>query len=572
MEDNKNKVDLSEELIALKEQLAKEREALRLAELSLEQERASRQALEATLFEERSKQENLDALLEAERSARTGMEAVLKERERQFTAILDGLPMHVFVKDDKNNILYVNEQAAIARGLTRDKMEGQSTYDIYPDDAASYYANDLEVMRSGQAKVGIVEQELSANGEKRWVSSAKFPWRDRSGKIIGILVTASDITDLVRAQDQKDSLMSAVAKALELSEERYYLAIRGSNDGVWDWNLNTNDVFYSPRYKESLGYRDDEFPNIFESFHSNVHPEDLPKVMEAVQAHLEENVPYEAEFRMRRKNGEWSWFSARGQAIWDKARKPYRMAGSQRDITDRKQAEQNVNEFFSTVSHELRTPLSAVKGSLRLIEGGLAGHISNEARELLDIALSSCERLIRLVNDILDLRKIEAGKIELSIRQVSAAELIQEVLQGLASYAESHGVLLNSHSPSQLKFEADHDRIVQVMTNLVGNAIKFSGEGAQVKLTVSQIDDHHVRLSVEDNGPGIPEDKHHLLFMKFKQLDASDSRRQDGTGLGLAICKAIVGQHHGKIGVESKEGQGSTFWFELPLHVIKERH
>jgi len=110
------------------------------------------------------------------------------------------------------------------------------------------------------------------------------------------------------------------------------------------------------------------------------------------------------------------------------------------------------------------------------------------------------------------------------------------------------------------------------MTNLVGNAIKFSGEGAQVKLTVSQIDDHHVRLSVEDNGPGIPEDKHHLLFMKFKQLDASDSRRQDGTGLGLAICKAIVGQHHGKIGVESKEGQGSTFWFELPLHVIKERH
>jgi signal transduction histidine kinase len=275
---------------------------------------------------------------------------------------------------------------------------------------------------------------------------------------------------------------------------------------------------------------------------------------------------------MRKKNGEWSWFSARGQAIWDKAGKPYRMAGSQRDITDRKQAEQNVNEFFSTVSHELRTPLSAVKGSLRLIEGGLAGHISNEARELLDIALSSCERLIRLVNDILDLRKIEAGKIELSLRQVSAADLIQEVLQGLASYAESHGVALSSDCPRELKFEADHDRIVQVMTNLVGNAIKFSGEGAKVHLTVSQLDENHVRLSVEDNGPGIPEDKHHLLFMKFKQLDASDSRRQDGTGLGLAICKAIVGQHHGKIGVASKEGQGSTFWFELPMHVIKERH
>jgi PAS domain S-box-containing protein len=330
--------------------------------------------------------------------------------------------------------------------------------------------------------------------------------------------------------------------------------------------LSNNDVFFSPRYKELLGYRDDEFPNVLDSFQSHVHPSDLPKVMEAVQAHLDERLPYEAEFRMRHKNGEWSWFSARGQAMWDKDGKPYRMAGSQRDITDRKQAEQNVNEFFSTVSHELRTPLSAVKGSLRLIEGGLAGQISNEARELLDIALSSCERLIRLVNDILDLRKIEAGKIDLHLKKVNAGQLVQEVLQGLTSYAENHGVTLTYDVPESLKLEADHDRIVQVMTNLVGNAVKFSGNGANVKVQAEKSDESHIRFSVKDTGPGIPKDKQHLLFMKFKQLDASDSRRQDGTGLGLAICKAIVGQHHGKIGVESEEGQGTTFWFELPIN------
>ena len=513
----------------------------------------------------------LKAELETEREARKAAEAALVEERRRFHSVLDGIPILLWVKDDKNNIVYINRPAAEGRGLTREEMEGRSTYEFYPDDAVRYFEDDLEVIRSEQPKVGIVEQVLSSSGEKRWVSTSKIPWRDAQGKVTGVLVTASDITDLVRQQDQRESLMTSVAKALELSEERYYLAIRGSNDGVWDWNLRSNEVFYSPRYKELLGYRGDEFPNVFSSFHDNLHPEDLPRVMESVNAHLEEKVPYEAEFRMRHKNGEWCWFSARGQAIWDKDGKPYRMSGSQRDITDRKQAEQNVNEFFSTVSHELRTPLSAVKGSLRLIEGGLAGHISDEAKELLDIALSSCERLIRLVNDILDLRKIEAGKLDLQFREVKAAELTEEVLQGLASYADNHGVKLDNKCAPSVVLEADHDRMVQVITNLIGNAIKFSGRGSAVTVHADMIDERHARFSVEDNGPGIPIDQQHLLFMKFKQLDASDTRRQDGTGLGLAICKAIVSQHHGRIGVESTPGKGSNFWFELPIKAIRDR-
>lgn len=513
----------------------------------------------------------LKAELQKEKEARQAAEERLEEETRKFHSVLDGIPNLIYVKDPQNNIVYLNQPAADGRGLKREDMEGRSTYEFYPDDAARYFEDDLEVIKSEMPKVGIVEQLLTSTGEKRWVSTSKFPWRDKNGKVVGVLVTAADITDLVRQQDQRESLMSAVAKALELSEERYYLAIRGSNDGVWDWNLRTNEVFFSPRYKELLGYRDNEFPNVFESFEKHVHPEDFPTVMEHVNAHLEEKVPYECEFRMFHKDGEWSWFSARGQAIWDVDGKPYRMSGSQRDITDRKQAEQNVNEFFSTVSHELRTPLSAVKGSLRLIEGGLAGHISNEAKELLDIALSSCERLIRLVNDILDLRKIEAGKLDLHLKSVNAPELIDEVLQGLAPYADSHGVNLTSNCASNFSMDADHDRIVQVMTNLIGNAIKFSGRGATVTVEASELDKHRARFSVIDNGPGIPEDQQHLLFMKFKQLDASDSRRQDGTGLGLAICKAIVTQHHGHIGVESTPAKGSKFWFELPIKAMKER-
>ncbi len=525
--------------------------------------------LEDALAEERACRAELEAQLELLKEKNTGLEKKLGDEKRLFDSVLDGIPMLVFVKDDQNNIVYVNKPAADSRGKRKDELEGKSTYDLYPDDAAHYYEDDLEVIKSGLPKTGIVEQIVTANEEKRWVRTSKFPWYDESGKIRGVLVTATDITEIVRQQDQREGLMASVAKALELSEERYYLAVRGSNDGIWDWNLKTNEVFYSPRYKELLGYRDDEFPNVFESFKSHVHPADLPVVLEKVDAHLKEQIPYEAEFRMKHKDGRWSWFSARGQAIWDKDGKPYRMAGSQRDITDRKQAEQNVNEFFSTVSHELRTPLSAVKGSLRLIESGLAGQISSEAKELLDIALSSCERLIRLVNDILDLRKIEAGKIDLHMSEVNASELIDEVFHGLASYADSHHVKISKSCPGDLYFEADHDRIVQVLTNLLGNAIKFSGQNAEVDLKVERLDSAFLRFNVQDSGPGIPAEQQHLLFMKFKQLDASDTRRQEGTGLGLAICKAIVLQHHGNIGVESTAGKGARFWFELPLGKVR---
>lgn len=528
----------------------------------------SKQACHVNLMQEIEK---LRQELAAERAAHEETREALKEERRRFKAIIDTLPVHVVIKDDKNNLLYVNEHAARMRGMPRDKIEGRSTYEIFPDDAARLYASDLEVIKSGKPLPEAIQQVMSFSGQKSWINSSKWPWYDKNGKIAGVIIVASEITDMVRQEDKSDSLMTAVARALELSEERYYLAVRGSNDGVWDWNLRTDECFFSPRYKELLGYRDDEFTNVFESLKSSIHPADVEGVLEAIRAHLEEKIPYEVEFRMRHKNGEWSWFSARGQAIWDKDGKPCRMAGSQRDITDRKQAEQNVNEFFSTVSHELRTPLSAVKGSLRLIEGGLAGQISDEAHELLDIALSSCERLIRLVNDILDLRKIEAGKIDLHLKKVPALELMQEVVQGLTPYAENHQVTLLCECPEPVILEVDRDRIVQVITNLVGNAIKFSGVNSSVKLCAEIINEDHVRFCVVDNGPGIPEDKQHLLFMKFKQLDASDSRRQDGTGLGLAICKAIVTQHHGRIGVESKEGLGCTFWFELPLQFSRER-
>jgi PAS domain S-box-containing protein len=234
-----------------------------------------------------------------------------------------------------------------------------------------------------------------------------------------------------------------------------------------------------------------------------------------------------------------------------------------RDITERKQLERLKNEFVSTVSHELRTPLTSVRGSLGLLEGGLVGPLPAKATELVKIARSNTDRLIRLINDILDLEKIEAGKLELRLEQQRPSELVELTLTGIAGYAEHAQVRLRSDLPPLPPIRADKDRLVQVLTNLVSNAIKFSPAQGEVTVEASA-GDGTVRFSVRDQGPAIPPELQSRLFEKFRQLDGSDARAKGGTGLGLAICKQLVEQHGGRIWVESAPAAGSAFHFELP--------
>jgi len=232
---------------------------------------------------------------------------------------------------------------------------------------------------------------------------------------------------------------------------------------------------------------------------------------------------------------------------------------------ERKEMERRVSEFYSMVSHELRTPLTSITGSLSLMQGGRAGELPPRAVHLVQIAYSESERLIRLVNDILDIKKIEAGKLELKLQELQPSEIVQNVLAGVESIANQASVKLSTQINVSKKFACDQDRVKQVLTNLLYNAIKFSPPGAEVIVRVDSAPTAY-RFSVIDKGPGIPKDQMHKLFGLFQQLDLSDTRQQGGTGLGLAISKAIVEEHHGKIGVDSIVGQGSTFWFELPIN------
>jgi PAS domain S-box-containing protein len=233
-----------------------------------------------------------------------------------------------------------------------------------------------------------------------------------------------------------------------------------------------------------------------------------------------------------------------------------------RDISQRYALDRMKDEFVSTVSHELRTPLTSIRGALGLLSSGMLGSINEKAANLLRIALTNSERLVRLINDILDLERTQSGREPLSFRPVQMHEVVRQAIDGVQLVAEAAGVML-IHDKTRAEVTADADRLLQVLTNLLSNSVKFSPPNSAVSVMLRP-GASGVTLSVIDQGRGIPADKLEAIFERFQQVDATDSRQKGGSGLGLAICRAIVSQHNGRIWAERNPVRGSTFRVYLP--------
>nr|MDJ0725819.1 ATP-binding protein [Prochloraceae cyanobacterium] len=269
--------------------------------------------------------------------------------------------------------------------------------------------------------------------------------------------------------------------------------------------------------------------------------------------------------QMIRDNGDCSWFNANFIPDLDRDRRVKGFFALIVDITERKAIEEMKNNFLSIVSHELRTPLTSIHGSLKLLATGKLGRLSPEGLQMLSIADVNTDRLVRLVEDILNLKQMESGKVRMEKRSCNSSELIHQAIDLIGPIATENKIILIGNS-SNISFWADSDYILQVLTNLIDNGIKFSPPGGTIWITATlHLDGSQILFSVRDKGKGIPQNQLDIIFKSFHQVDASDAREKGGTGLGLAICQTILQLHGGRIWVESVLGRGSTFYFTLPL-------
>jgi PAS domain S-box-containing protein len=371
---------------------------------------------------------------------------------------------------------------------------------------------------------------------------------------------------------------------LRASEERWQLALQGNNDGLWDWNARTNEVFHSARWKQILGYQEHELPSSTQEWESRVHPEDLPRVQRELQDHLDRKTRfYITEYRIRTRDGSYIWVLARGQALWDEAGNPVRMVGSHSDITERKLSEEALrrardeaeagnrakSEFLANMSHEIRTPMAGVLGMIDLV---LLTPITPQQKEYLETARYSADSLLVLLNEILDLSKIEAKRLDLAPVAFSIRQSVDGAVRLFAVRAQEKGLALTSTVAEDIpdRLVGDPLRIRQILLNLVGNAIKFTDAGSVTVRAMVQSRTGSttlLRVEVTDTGIGIPAGKHELVFDRFRQADGSMSRRHMGSGLGLTISAHLVDLMGGGIGLRSDEGKGSTFFFTLPLEL-----
>ncbi len=304
------------------------------------------------------------------------------------------------------------------------------------------------------------------------------------------------------------------------------------------------------------GYDDDELMG--RAIVSLVEPSEVERANQALEDVISGKLTAPFELRMRRKDQttcDMSW-----SAHWSESDKSLFCVAH--DISERKRLERMKQEVVAMVSHDLRSPLTSIQAMFDLLEAGILGQLNEKGEDKIRRSSASLNRLISMINDLLDMEKMESGMFELDLESVSFSRLAAHAIEAVQSSAEQKKIDLQVDS-AEANVYCDGDRIVRVLVNFLSNAIKFSPENSTIKLSISTIEDA-VRLDVIDQGKGIPADKLETVFERFKQVERADETTKGGSGLGLAICKAIIDAHHGAIGATSEIGQGSTFWIRLP--------
>ncbi|HEY9714046.1 MAG TPA: ATP-binding protein [Chroococcales cyanobacterium] len=345
-----------------------------------------------------------------------------------------------------------------------------------------------------------------------------------------------------------------------------FQAVESARNGViiTDPNRPDNPIIYTnPAFTEITGYSAEEILGRNCRFLQADHS-DQPALAQIRKA-ISEAVSLTVVLKNYKKDGTLFYNELTISPVRDASARLTAFVGIQNDITKRVEAENRISDFYSVVSHELRTPIAKIKSSLAVIADGEAGPINDAVKRFIEISTKSADSLWRLLENILDFKKLESGKFRLLKQNLALAQLVESTVAEFQPVADAAGVKLSCHIEANPSVSADGQRIIQVLENYLSNAVKFSPKHSNVDITLTT-QDNRARVEVADRGPGINSDDLDKLFDKFQQLESPDRRSRGGTGLGLAVCKAIVEAHGGSVGVVSEAGAGgSTFWFELAI-------
>jgi PAS domain S-box-containing protein len=488
------------------------------------------------------------------------------------TAILDSANYAITSTGLDGVVTSFNATAERWLGYHAADVVGKATPALWhdPDELASHIAHmsqELGVAATPNLDVFGAYLSRGKRYESEWIfrrsDGGRFPvWlsmaalNDADGNTIGYLGIFTDITDRKGQQ-----------AALLLSEERFRRAFDDAPTGMALVQAQDGRFLKVNRaLADMLGYPESEL--IKKNDRSITHPEDTEKGHKLIIDMLNGSVPsFQIEKRYLNRSGAVVYANLRMSLIRGEDGAPLYFVSQFENITQRHEMDRLKHDFIATVSHELRTPLTSIRGSLGLIAAGVMGVLPEKMTPMVKIALQNCERLVLIINDILDIEKIEAGKSQLQIGRVAVAALLQQALAMNQAYADKFRVVLILEAPPpELEAVADPDRLMQVITNLLSNAAKFSPPGASVRIRALP-DGSNVRFEVEDDGSGIPDEFRARIFQKFAQAESSAGRHFGGTGLGLAISKSLVEQMGGRIHFESRSGGGTIFFVELPRAV-----
>jgi PAS domain S-box-containing protein len=383
------------------------------------------------------------------------------------------------------------------------------------------------------------------------------------------LLLAAVTSERERAKEElrgaRDELERKVReRTLQLSE-----AQRLAHLGSWEWDIAANEVRWSEELYRVYGLDVERFGASYEAFLDAVHPDDREHASAVVSRALAEPAPFEYHHRVVRPDGEVRLLHARGEVLVGEDGKPTHMFGTGQDITERERAKEEADrlkeEFFALVSHELRTPLSSIKGYVELVLQERGGAERNaRSAEFLETIDRNARRLERLVGDLLFAAQVQSGEFALEKHRVELGELLTRCIETAAPWAEERDLELTLSTEPVPSFDGDYDRLSQLFDNLISNALKYTPDGGDVEITLQRVDDRAL-VQVRDTGIGIsPADQQHV-YERFVRASSATERSVPGVGLGLTIAKAIAEAHGGRIGIESKEGVGSTVRVELPL-------